>query len=337
MGTAVPNLYSGRHHQSFSTMKAFVALFSMVASALADPEAYWTPAVYTPSGLVAHANGALVPDYTPAQKAAAAAHLTAKANTYAARYPFYHHAPYHYLGKREANADADAYWTPAVYTPSGLVAHANGALVPDYTPAQKAAAAQHLTAKASEYAFKGYGLYGAYGAHTYGAHAYGAYPYHYLGKRDAEAEPEAYWTPAVYTPSGLVAHANGALVPDYTPAQKAAAAAHLTTKANEYALKYPYGAYTHAYSAHPYAFAAYPYHHLGKREADADAYWTPAVYTPSGLVAHANGALVPDYTPAQKAAAAQHLTAKANTYALGVYPPAYGTHAYAYGAYPYLG
>merc|ERR1712029_577836 len=153
----------------------------------------------------------------------------------------------------------------------------------------------------------------------------------------ALADPEAYWTPAVYTPSGLVAHANGALVPDYTPAQKAAAAAHLTTKANEYALKYPYGAYTHAYSAHPYAFAAYPYHHLGKREADADAYWTPAVYTPSGLVAHANGALVPDYTPSQKAAAAKHLTAKANTYALGVYPPAYGTHAYAYGAYPYLG
>merc|ERR1712029_1296208 len=71
--------------------------------------------------------------------------------------------------------------------------------------------------------------------------------------------------------------------------------------------------------------------------AEADPYWTPAVYTPSGLVAHANGALVPDYTPAQKAAAAQHLTAKANTYALGVYPPAYGTHAYAYGAYPYLG
>jgi len=243
-------------------MKAFVALFSMVASALADADPYWTPAVYTPSGLVAHANGALVPDYTPAQKAAAAAHLTAKANTYALQHPLYHHAPYHYLGKREAEAeaDADAYWTPAVYTPSGLVAHANGALVPDYTPAQKAAAAHHLTAKANEYAVKGYGLWGGYGA--YGAHPYGAYPYHYLGKReaDAEADPEAYWTPAVYTPSGLVAHANGALVPDYTPAQKAAAAAHLTTKANEYALKYPYGgysAYPHAYGIHPYAHSAY--------------------------------------------------------------------------------
>merc|ERR1712226_1685797 len=98
---------------------------------------------------------------------------------------------YHY-GKREA--EADAYWTPAVYTPSGLVAHASGALVPDYTPAQKAAAAQHLTAKANEYAFKGYGL-----------HAYHPYAY---GKREAEADAEAdaYSTPAVYTPSGLVAH-----------------------------------------------------------------------------------------------------------------------------------
>merc|ERR1711953_1604683 len=143
---------SGRHNRNIITMKAFVELFSLVASALAEADPYWTPAVYTTSGLVAHANGALVPDYTPAQKAAAAQHLTAKANEYAFKgYGLgLHHAyhlyaalhPYHY-GKREAEADAeaDAYWTPAVYTPSGLVAHANGALVPDYTPAQKAAAA----------------------------------------------------------------------------------------------------------------------------------------------------------------------------------------------------
>merc|ERR1739838_724126 len=166
--------YSGRHHRNFNikTMKAFVALFSLVASALAEADPYWTPAVYTPSGLVAHANAAVVPDYTPAQKAAAAQHLTAKANEYAFKgyaglyhpyatgYPYALHHPYHFLKKREA--EADAYWTPAVYTASGLVAHANGALVPDYTPAQKAAAAQHLTAKANEYAFKGYGLYPPY-------------------------------------------------------------------------------------------------------------------------------------------------------------------------------
>ena len=157
-----------------------VALFSLVASALAEADPYWTPAVYTTSGLVAHANGALVPDYTPAQKAAAAQHLTAKANEYAVKgyrlyhpyatgYPYALHHPYHFLKKRDA--EADAYWTPAVYTASGLVAHANGALVPDYTPAQKAAAAQHLTAKANEYAFKGYG----YGLHPYGLH----HPYIY--------------------------------------------------------------------------------------------------------------------------------------------------------------
>ena len=86
---------------------------------------------------------------------------------------------------------------------------------PDYTPAQKAAAAAHLGAKANEYAVKGYGLYHPY---TYGLPyaGYAGYPYtHGLWKRDAEAEAEAdpYWTPAVYTASGLVAHANGALVP----------------------------------------------------------------------------------------------------------------------------
>ena len=86
----------------------------------------------------------------------------------------------------------------------------------DYTPAQKAAAAAHLTAKATEYTLKG-GVYG-YHPYAYGLPyaGYAGYPYtHGLWKRDAEAEAEAdpYWTPAVYTASGLVAHANGALVP----------------------------------------------------------------------------------------------------------------------------
>merc|ERR1711963_1249135 len=164
------------------------------------------------------------------------------------------------LASTKAEAEADPYWTPAVYTASGLVAHANGALVPDYTPAQKAAAAAHLTAKANEYTLKG-GVYG-YGL-PYAEYA--GYPYtHGLWKREAEAEAEAdpYWTPAVYTASGLVAHANGALVPDYTPAQKAAAAAHLTAKASEYAHKYAYAyPYHAAYAHHPYA-AYNPYGYL---------------------------------------------------------------------------
>merc|ERR1711988_1728613 len=114
------------------------------------------------------------------------------------------------LASTKAEAEADPYWTPAVYTASGLVAQAN------------------------EYAVKGYGLYHPY-AYGLPYAGYAGYPYtHGLWKRDAEAEAEAdpYWTPAVYTASGLVAHANGALVPDYTPAQKAAAAAHLTAKAS---------------------------------------------------------------------------------------------------------
>merc|ERR1711988_1430358 len=151
------------------------------------------------------------------------------------------------LASTKAEAEADPYWTPAVYTASGLVAHANGALVPDYTPAQKAAAAAHLGAKANEYAVKGYGLYHPY-AYGLPYAGYAGYPYtHGLWKRDAEAEAEAdpYWTPAVYT-----------------PAQKAAAAAHLTAKASEYAHKYAYAyPYHAAYAHHPYA-AYNPYGYL---------------------------------------------------------------------------
>ena len=49
---------------------------------------------------------------------------------------------------------------------------------------------------------------------------------------------------------------------DYTPAQKAAAAAHLTAKASEYAHKYAYAyPYHAAYAHHPYA-AYNPYGYL---------------------------------------------------------------------------
>merc|ERR1712079_600077 len=53
---------SGRHYfEVFTIMKAFAALLpALLASTKAEAEAdpYWTPAVYTASGLVAHANGA---------------------------------------------------------------------------------------------------------------------------------------------------------------------------------------------------------------------------------------------------------------------------------------
>merc|ERR1719385_417824 len=74
------------------------------------------------------------------------------------------------------------------------------------------------------------GAYGAY-PYTYGAYAYGAYPYtygaypyaygaHYIGKRDAEAKPEA----------------DAALL--YAGA---------------------YGAYPYAYGAYPYGYRSYAY------------------------------------------------------------------------------
>merc|ERR1712133_82827 len=100
-------------------------------------------------------------------------------------------------------------------------------------------------------------LYGAYGYAGYSGYpyavgysgyagypyTYGAYPYsygHYLGKRSADAEPEA----------------------------KADAA--LLYGAYGYGLGYAgysaYGAYPYAYGAYPYAYGAY----YGKRSADAE-------------------------------------------------------------------
>merc|ERR1712193_575372 len=64
------------------------------------------PAVGLPvpaAPLVAHPNGAVTPDYTPAQKLAAADHLAAKAITYATRGPYLGLG--HGLWKREAEAE----------------------------------------------------------------------------------------------------------------------------------------------------------------------------------------------------------------------------------------
>ena len=75
-------------------------------------------------GLVSYPNGAVVP-YDPANQAATAAHL---ATTGQLGYAPYTHLGYgHYIGKRAAEAEADA---DAVH----LVSYANGAVVP-YNPA----------------------------------------------------------------------------------------------------------------------------------------------------------------------------------------------------------
>merc|ERR1712106_1120093 len=88
--------------------------------------------------------------------------------------------------------------------------------------------------------YRGYaGAHGAYGAYPY-AHSYG----HYLGKRYADAEPEAEAS-VLYGSYGYAGYA--------AP---------------------PSVGYT-GYSGYPYAHAAYPYagaygHYIGKRSADAE-------------------------------------------------------------------
>merc|ERR1712141_874317 len=112
-----------------------------------------------------YANGAVVPTDTPAVAAATAQHLAAKGtpilhDTYAvahvgyAGYPFAHYG--HYLGKREAESDADSYYlgygyglhhVPAVTSVGGLTTYSNGAVVPT-DPNNLAATSAHLAEKA---------------------------------------------------------------------------------------------------------------------------------------------------------------------------------------------
>merc|ERR1712121_445736 len=146
------DLGKARHNKN-TKMKTFIATLALAATANAeaDPALLYTgvagvhhvapvvaaPAVYTTNGLVAHANGAVTPDYTPAQKVAAATHLAAKGI-----HPVVHSGLY--LGKRDAEAKSDAYLGYCL--PYG-------------------------------------GLYSPYT--TLGG-------YHYLGKRDAEAKSDAW-------------------------------------------------------------------------------------------------------------------------------------------------
>merc|ERR1712142_595404 len=106
-------------------------------------------------------------------------------------------------------------------TTGELVTLPNGAQVPDTTVSVKAAAADHLNAKAAAY---GYGL-----------------PLAGLWKREADAEAEPWLgyaapyayaaAPAVGSPvAGLVAHPDGSVTPPYTPAQQAVTADHFARR-----------------------------------------------------------------------------------------------------------
>merc|ERR1711887_355479 len=213
MGTAVPTVVSGRqHHQAITKMKAFVAVMALAgasATPAADPALLYAghPAVGGVVGVAPvvstvdtglkfrPASGAVTPDFTEAQKEAAPKlaanqkaikHLAYTGHVVQPVHPI--HTTAYLYGKREAEAEPAAevvaapVVAPAVYTKDGLVAHPDGAVTPDYTPAQKVAAATHLAAKGIHPVF-----------HT------GAYLY---GKRDAEAKPDAwgvYGYPTVYS------------------------------------------------------------------------------------------------------------------------------------------
>jgi len=296
-------------------MKAIAAaLTGLVAAASAEAEpwlaaGYAAPAVVaalpavvpinphaTSGELVEHPNGALTPDTTLSVKAAAADHLNAKAITYATRGPYLGYGlglAGHGIWKREAEAEP---WlgygyglaVPAVGLPvpaAPLVAHPNGAVTPDYTPAQKLAAADHFA--------KGGGR----------VHALPLLAGHALWKREAEAEAEPWLGYGLGGYAGL-------------------------------GLGYAGLGYAGAYAA-PLAYTAAPLVHaaplcvngqhlvngLCKREAEADpepwlgyGYGLPAAVA-APLVAHPNGAVVPADEPAVVAARADHLNAKALTYA----------------------
>merc|ERR1711962_1386701 len=125
------------------------------------------------NGLVAQANGAVTPDYTPAQKVAAATHLAAKGI-----HPVVHSGLY--LGKREAGAKSDAYMG------YGLPYAYGGMYSPYHIGGVHYLGKRDAEAKSD--AYMGYGL-------PYGS-VYSPYTtlggYHYLGKRDAEAKSDAW-------------------------------------------------------------------------------------------------------------------------------------------------
>jgi len=337
-------------------MNRFISFFALLAVASAAPAAKSDadPAIHilgrapitSVGGLTTYANGAVVPTDTPAVAAATAQHLAAKGtpilqDVAVAAPVHYGYAgwPYaHYLGKREADSDADILipGRAPITSVGAFTTYANGAVVPTDTPAVAAATSAHLAARGTPALHTG--LVAHYG--------YAGYPYaHYLGKREADSEAD----PAIHilgrapitSVGGFTTYANGAVVPTDTPAVAAATAQHLAAKGTPILHDVAVAAPVH------YGYAGYPYaHYLGKREAesDADAYYgvlgygyglqhVPAVTSVGGLTTYSNGAVVPT-DPANLAATSAHLAGKGlhGLHLIGKREaePYYGI----YGAYP---
>ena len=110
-------------------------------------------------GLTTYANGAQVPTDTPAVAAATAAHLAAKGtpilqDVAVAGYGYagYGGWPYaHYIGKREADSDADILipGRAPITSVGAFTTYANGAVVPT-DPIGLAATSAHLNEKAAQ-------------------------------------------------------------------------------------------------------------------------------------------------------------------------------------------
>jgi hypothetical protein len=334
-------------------MNRFIAFSALLAVAAGAPASDADAAIHilgrapitSVGGLTTYANGAVVPTDTPAVAAATAQHLAAKGTPILADalvghvgYAGYGYAGYpyaHYIGKREADSDADILipGRAPITSVGAFTTYANGAVVPTDTPAVAAATSAHLAAR------------GTPALHTGYVHGYAGWPYgHFLGKREAESDPAIHvlGRAPITSVGAFTTYANGAVVPTDTPAVAAATAQHLAAKGT------PILHDTYAHVAHV-GYAGYPFahygHYLGKREAesDAEAYYgvyglgygyglhhVPAVTSVGGLTTYSNGAVVPT-DPANLAATSAHLAGKGLHY-IGKREaePYYGI----YGAYP---
>merc|ERR1712165_272526 len=106
-------------------MNRFISFFALLAVASAAPAAksdadaaihiLGRAPIIGVGGLTTYANGAQVPTDTPAVAAATAAHLAARGTPalhtgLVAHYGYAGYPYAHYLGKREADSEADAYY-----------------------------------------------------------------------------------------------------------------------------------------------------------------------------------------------------------------------------------
>merc|ERR1712135_70442 len=239
-------------------MNRFISFFALLAVASAAPAAksdadaaihiLGRAPIIGVGGLTTYANGAQVPTDTPAVAAATAAHLAVKgtpilqdvavAPVAHVGYAGYGGWPYaHYIGKREADSDADILipGRAPITSVGAFTTYANGAVVPTDTPAVAAATAAHL-------ATKGTPILQDVAVPAVAHVGYAGWPYgHYIGKREADSDAYLGYgyglgygiqhVPAVTSVGGLTTYSNGAVVPtDFN--NLAATSAHLAGKAH---------------------------------------------------------------------------------------------------------